>query len=262
VGNPGSIEKVMVFGILVIILGILGIAVWGNGGNDRVGHASTMTPPGGDGLMPQKPTFGGDDVDNSSSKNDPDEFVDVIDGPDGPGAVPFEIESNVPVENGKVEDGAPPVADTDPPKEPVTPEPVARPDYTVKKGDTLEKIAKDHYGDRKYVVDIQKANGNLNPQKIFVGQVLKMPAIDTSQPVTPKNGAAIEKDPQAPVAAEPPKTVAKPKTHTIEPGDNLVKIVRRYYGDDMTKVQAIRNLNKDVIKDQNKLPVGKTIKLP
>lgn len=49
--------------------------------------------------------------------------------------------------------------------------------YTVKKGDTLWKIAKRNYGAGKYYTRIMEFNG-LKSDKIKVGQVLKIPAID------------------------------------------------------------------------------------
>jgi len=49
--------------------------------------------------------------------------------------------------------------------------------YEVKKGDTLWKIAKDHYGDGSLYTDIFKANQDVltDPDKIKVGQRLRIP---------------------------------------------------------------------------------------
>ena len=49
--------------------------------------------------------------------------------------------------------------------------------YTVKAGDTLSKIAKDHLGDANAYMDIFNANQDQlrDPDKIQPGQVLKMP---------------------------------------------------------------------------------------
>jgi nucleoid-associated protein YgaU len=50
--------------------------------------------------------------------------------------------------------------------------------YTVKAGDTLSKIAKEHLGDANAYIDIFNANKDQlkDPDKIKPGQVLKMPA--------------------------------------------------------------------------------------
>ena len=51
--------------------------------------------------------------------------------------------------------------------------------YTVKPGDTLSKIAKDHLGDANSYMDIFNANKDqlTDPDKIKPGQVLKIPAV-------------------------------------------------------------------------------------
>ena len=51
--------------------------------------------------------------------------------------------------------------------------------YTVKEGDTLSKIAKDHLGDANAYRDIFEANRDqlTDPDKIKPGQVLKIPAM-------------------------------------------------------------------------------------
>ena len=50
--------------------------------------------------------------------------------------------------------------------------------YTVKSGDTLSKIAKDHLGDANAYMKIFEANKDQlsDPDKIKPGQVLKIPA--------------------------------------------------------------------------------------
>ena len=50
--------------------------------------------------------------------------------------------------------------------------------YTVKAGDTLSKIAKEHLGDANAYMQIFNANKDQlkDPDKIFPGQVLKIPA--------------------------------------------------------------------------------------
>lgn len=52
--------------------------------------------------------------------------------------------------------------------------------YTVVKGDTLSHIARDHYGKASKWRAIFEANRDqlADPDKIFPGQVLKIPAID------------------------------------------------------------------------------------
>lgn len=58
------------------------------------------------------------------------------------------------------------------------PEPEAR-FYTVKRGDSLSKIAKAHYGDPMKYKEIFKANQPLlsDPDKIYPGQTLRIPEL-------------------------------------------------------------------------------------
>jgi len=141
--------------------------------------------------------------------------------------------------------------------------------YKVKKGDTLGKIANAHYGDDRYAEDIRKANG-MTSDKILADQVLKLPKIDTTPPTAPtpiksavnakESGKGLEVDKSGPNKIE--KVLPSvPKTYTIQPGDNLVTISRKFYND-VKHVKAIENLNRGVIKNMNKLPAGVTIKLP
>lgn len=271
-GNPGSIEKVMVFGILVIILGILGIAIWSRGEDpnppasaftDNVAGQVPMKPPGPSGSDDPgrggSGTSGGDESDNrpfvdgAGAGDSQVPAVDEIDWDES--SKPIDVGSEDPPASPPEPVVAPPVVEEDPPA-PTT--------YTVKSGDTLEKIARDLLGDRKHVSDIVKANPGLKPEKIFAGQALKLPTIGKS--------AASEKDTSSSAAPKDPTDASKSKsgvskvantqlTHTIQPGDNLVKISKKYYNTGL-KVNAIIAANKDVIKDPNNLPVGKTIKLP
>ena len=47
--------------------------------------------------------------------------------------------------------------------------------YVVKSGDTLSKISKEFYGDANKYMEIANANNISNPDKIDVGQELKIP---------------------------------------------------------------------------------------
>jgi nucleoid-associated protein YgaU len=48
--------------------------------------------------------------------------------------------------------------------------------YVVKSGDTLSKISKNYYGDANQYNKIAQANNISNPEKIQIGQELKIPA--------------------------------------------------------------------------------------
>lgn len=101
--------------------------------------------------------------------------------------------------------------------------------YTVVKGDTLSGIAQRYNTSWQ---TLQAINGLADPNKIYPGQVLKVPA----------GGAA----------AAP----ATQKTYTVQGGDTLSAIASKY-GTDWATLQRING-----IPDANKIYPGQVIKLP
>lgn len=93
--------------------------------------------------------------------------------------------------------------------------------YTVKSGDTLSEIAVAH---KTTTAALANLNGISNPNKIYVGQVLKVPA--------------------------------KYTTYTVRSGDSLSKIAARYG----TTYQTIAKLNG--ISDPDVIKVGQILKIP
>jgi len=136
---------------------------------------------------------------------------------------------------------------------PITPTPVAPAPkgeyYEVKKGDTLWKIAKKHYGDGTKYTLIQEANPDLikDPKVVKPGWKIFLPALEeTSTPATlpPK---------------EPP---AKIQYHTVVAGDNLEKIAFLYYKD-ASKSRIIFEANRDKLATpETTLKVGWKLRIP
>lgn len=62
-----------------------------------------------------------------------------------------------------------------------TEELVGEQSYTIEKGDTLSKIAKEHYGNANAWKHIFEANRDIieDPDRIFPGQVIKLPPKDS-----------------------------------------------------------------------------------
>ncbi len=101
------------------------------------------------------------------------------------------------------------------------PAPITTEVYTVKKGDTLGKIADMYNCTVGTLVDINDIN---DPNKIFVGQEIKIPS----------NGAIL---------------------HVVVKGDNLSKIADKY-GTTVKKICALNDVD-----DPNKIYVGQIIKV-
>ncbi len=111
--------------------------------------------------------------------------------------------------------------------------------HTVARGETLNSIS------RLYGISVQaiaSANGINNPNLIFVGQVLRIPA--PTQPIPP---------PQPPPPQPPPSGNT---THVVRPGDTLARIATSYG----TTVQAISAANN--ISNPNRIYVGQVLVIP
>jgi LysM repeat protein len=102
--------------------------------------------------------------------------------------------------------------------------------HTVEKGDTLYGIAK-KYG--VSVLELQQANGGADKLKnLRVGQSIRLPGAKAKAEAPKVEAPAVQAAPVlvAPVP-EAPKAVpgvSKPNTHTVESGDTLSRIARKY----------------------------------
>jgi len=116
------------------------------------------------------------------------------------------------------------------------PEPVVSV-YTVKKGDTVEKIAKNH---NTTISALLKLNNMKLKEPLYFGRKLKVPS-------TEKKKVEVKKT-----------AVVKPKVHTyrVKKGDTLDKIAQKY----KTSISELRALNK--MKRTDVLYVDQKLKLP
>ena len=99
--------------------------------------------------------------------------------------------------------------------------------HKVRKGDTLETLAKKYRSDVK---NIMLANNMRRPEPLTVGKTVRVPLVEVSS----------DERPAAPQAAKAP--AHKPETieHVVRPGDSLWNIAKRYG----TTTQEIERLNR------------------
>lgn len=167
-----------------------------------------------------------------------------------PAPAPEMTESNLPP--AFVEPAPPPATTSTPPvvvAAPVVPEmPVPPPvvaadatEYSVVKGDYLEKIAKKFHVSVKAITD---ANPGIEPTKLKIGQKIYIPA-----PATP--GASV-----VPSAA-PAETASAggEQIYTVKSGDTLIHIARQF-GTTQKAISAANNLKTTSIK------VGQKLRIP
>lgn len=117
--------------------------------------------------------------------------------------------------------------------------------YTVVRGDTLSKIARDY----KTTVQALKTANNLSSDLIFVNQKLTVPKLETAQPAPEQPKEEAKPDTSKPEdtgnqGETPAPDASRPETgsgtYTVVRGDTLTKIAREFG----TTVQAIREANK------------------
>ncbi|BAY29083.1 hypothetical protein NIES2107_09240 [Nostoc carneum NIES-2107] len=53
--------------------------------------------------------------------------------------------------------------------------------HTIKDGDTYDKLAKHYYKDKKFWPNIQHANPSIDPKKIPIGTIIKIPDLDPNK---------------------------------------------------------------------------------
>jgi LysM repeat protein len=149
--------------------------------------------------------------------------------------------TNIPVYQPPVSTGSNVAVNPLPPITPVVEAPITEgSEYKVAKGDTLEKIAKNHGVTLKA---IQAANPNVKPTKMKIGDKITIPAGGkTSAEVAPTSAA--------PVIGE-----SSTEAYKIKAGDTLTKIAKAH-GTTVKAIQAVNNLT------TTKIAVGKTLKIP
>jgi Tfp pilus assembly protein FimV len=245
-GNIGGIEKIMVFGILVIILIILGIAFYSATKVENDLTSNQMKAAGNDEVITllDPPSVVENDPPVESKVEKP-LFKDVF-NPNGPSNPPAALKSNDHVNESPVQPNDPvPAGD-----EVVEPQ-VKKPEvkiYEVKPGDSFMKIARAMYGDDKKYTLLMEANPNIDPHNLQVGQKLRIPPID---------GAAKP-------AAENTVTEAVPegaKTYVVQSGDTLVDISIAMYGTG-SRWMKIYEANRGVIANPDVLRVGTKLVIP
>ena len=112
---------------------------------------------------------------------------------------------------------------------------------------------------------------NLNPATAMTPAtiVLSTPvAPKSAAPADPRTAPTSQKGASAPTqktaAATPKGSVPAARTHTVRAGANLSSIARQYYNGDQsaTRVKALTEANRDILKNGTSLSIGMTLRIP
>lgn len=116
--------------------------------------------------------------------------------------------------------------------------------YTVRSGDTMSSIARDWFGEPNKWDLIAKANPLVDPNRLRVGQELRLPPKNTER-------EEIVGDANAGNAI-----------YTVRSGDNLSKIARAYYNDS-SLWRLIFDANRETLRnDPDNIRVGMRLRIP
>jgi nucleoid-associated protein YgaU len=284
VKGMGSVERVLVLGIVVVIVAILGIAVWGASDDDPSSLEPVATDGGAvvqaplvqpDGMPPlitpmehgpapaAEPMSEIDrlkalrdqrrqELDAVTTQQEPG-VPPLTDGGSGaaPGALPDSVAdaagpTAVPLSNGSAVHGPAVI------EEPKAVAPAKGSIYTVAAGDSLWKIAHKQYGtgnEQAHVDAILVANPTLSANEYLkVGQKITLPAITAKA------------DP-ARLPAEKQAAETGGRTYVVKDGDTLSSIAKQELGS--TKRWAdIYEANRTRLSDPAKIVVGMKLTLP
>lgn len=162
--------------------------------------------------------------------------------------------------------------------QPIVDSGVAYPIHRVQAGDTLTKIARQHYGDPSLVPALKKVNAKriapdgtimvgasilIPPKEVLLGKPAQVPAAEPRPSTTAASPAARPSDPLKTLAKDDRKDEKKaaPRTYTVQKGDTLAVISQKTLGTSK-RWREILDLNKGVIDDEDTLYVGLKLKIP
>lgn len=141
-----------------------------------------------------------------------------------------------------------------------TPTPPAEPPllrlYTIESGDSLSSVALETYGSATKWVEIAQANPLVDPNRLKVGQEIKLPDLDG---VGPDVAVTADGDAEAAPDDDLPRRGA---TYVIKAGDSLSTIAKQFYGS-ASKWELIYQANRRTIGgDPGKLKLGAELLIP
>lgn len=121
-------------------------------------------------------------------------------------------------------------------------------DYTIRSGDSLERIARRELGDARAVDRIAALNQLSKPYTIYAGRKLKLPV------------TALAPASSTPAAAPAPVATEGRTSYTVLPGDSLSVVLQREYGTYKRSLPIVKSLNPGL--DPNRIHPGTTIVMP
>lgn len=122
--------------------------------------------------------------------------------------------------------------------------------YVILPGDTLQSISAKHFRSTSYADAIAQANPLMDPTRLKLGRLIRIPR-------DPGNIQGIP----SPAAPDTTPQTSIPNEYTVQNGDSLTSISKRFYG--TTKyADLIFAENKSILTDRNVLKLGQVLRIP
>jgi|GEM_PF-383082 len=136
--------------------------------------------------------------------------------------------------------------------------------YKIQSGDSFARIARQVYGHEKWCKEIEKANPSLDPRKLQVGTEIFLPEIEIATKVseTGSGGNAFKKgskDAQSATLSD--GSLLQGNIYTVEKSDTLIKIAEKVWGE-RSEWKRIYEANRDVLLDPDSLIPGMQLRIP
>lgn len=264
----GRLEKYGVCALLFVIVTVLAVSIWGprpRKGSAASGAAAAPStpaaepriPPAGPPASPSVAVGGvrplGEPASPAEAAASPTPLLPSA----GPGPSPFDG-PGIPLP------GAPnPVSSGSPSSGRAV-------RYVVKKGETLDVIAKRELGSAARWDEILKWNEGLDPKRLRAGQEILLPpgrasvaSAAAAKPPAPAGPVAGPAAGAAPLSTEAASAAAakSDRKHRVAKGDTLYAISKRYYGRG-GRFGDILAANRTVLSNEHDLRVGMTLVIP
>lgn len=126
--------------------------------------------------------------------------------------------------------------------------------WTVKAQENYSSIARAHYGESRYYLEIEKANPHLDATRLRPGTVIDLPNLATIDR-GPSGGGDAD-------AASQPKPIDPETEYEVKAGDSLHKIAARRYGTPVMADQIYELNEQSIGPDPAKLKLGIILKMP
>jgi nucleoid-associated protein YgaU len=139
-------------------------------------------------------------------------------------------------------------------------------DYTIQPGDTFESISTRFYASPAHADAITRANGLGDAARLLTpGRTIRIARDPANLQGVPAGGAIPVQVPERTRPPEPPppppKVVKEPRHYTVQGGDSLSKIAKKFYND-ASQWERIYEANKASMKGPHDLKLGAVLVIP